>query len=158
MSLLGQTEKNSLRANVFRVAPDSGHCSMQSALRICATERTRLRGSALRAGQRRWAAACPRNGRRDWEQHPEHSLCLPCAEISLKSNGPWTIWPASQPAAMPTANMTRRLSPDMFIFASSPLDSQAGIPPLAFRIDLGESESVQNYSDVSRLERRAVHY
>src|SRR5258708_36304264 len=32
---LGQTEKNSVRANVFRVAPDSGHCSMQSALRIC---------------------------------------------------------------------------------------------------------------------------
>src|ERR1700730_16108620 len=34
MSQLGQTEKNSLRANVLRVAPDSGHCSMQSALRI----------------------------------------------------------------------------------------------------------------------------
>src|SRR5258708_5930511 len=31
MSLVGQTEKNSVRANVFRVAPDSGHCSMQSA-------------------------------------------------------------------------------------------------------------------------------
>src|SRR5216684_8875193 len=27
----GQTEKNSLRANVFRVTPESGHCSMQSA-------------------------------------------------------------------------------------------------------------------------------
>src|ERR1700704_6021262 len=31
MSLLGQIEKNSLRANVFRVTPESGHCSMQSA-------------------------------------------------------------------------------------------------------------------------------
>src|ERR1035438_8430125 len=31
---MGQTEKNSLRANVFRVTPDSGHCSTQSALRI----------------------------------------------------------------------------------------------------------------------------
>ena len=31
MSQLGQTEKNSVRANVFRVAPESGHCSMQSA-------------------------------------------------------------------------------------------------------------------------------
>ena len=36
---LGQTEKNSLRANVFRVAPDSGLYSMQSALRICAKSR-----------------------------------------------------------------------------------------------------------------------
>jgi hypothetical protein len=32
---LGQTEKNSVRANVFRVTPESGPCSMQSALRIC---------------------------------------------------------------------------------------------------------------------------
>src|SRR5260370_42612909 len=39
MTALGQTEKNSVRANVFRVAPDSGHCSMQSALRICANRR-----------------------------------------------------------------------------------------------------------------------
>src|SRR5882757_5966768 len=31
MSELGQTEKNSLRADVFRVIPESGHCSMQSA-------------------------------------------------------------------------------------------------------------------------------
>jgi hypothetical protein len=31
MSHVGQTEKNSLRANVFRVTPESGHCSMQSA-------------------------------------------------------------------------------------------------------------------------------
>src|SRR5216683_5803930 len=37
MSVQGQTEKNSVRANVFRVAPESGPCSMQSALRICAT-------------------------------------------------------------------------------------------------------------------------
>ena len=32
----GQTEKNSLRANVFRVTPETRHCSMQSACRICA--------------------------------------------------------------------------------------------------------------------------
>src|ERR1700681_5120034 len=30
---LGQTEKNSVRANVFRVTPESGHCSIQSACR-----------------------------------------------------------------------------------------------------------------------------
>jgi hypothetical protein len=30
-SEMGQTEKNSVRANVFRVTPESGHCSMQSA-------------------------------------------------------------------------------------------------------------------------------
>ena len=30
-SVVGQTEKNSLRANVFRVTPERGHCSMQSA-------------------------------------------------------------------------------------------------------------------------------
>src|SRR5712664_3142590 len=29
--VIAQTEKNSLRANVFRVTPESGHCSMQSA-------------------------------------------------------------------------------------------------------------------------------
>jgi hypothetical protein len=33
MSLVGQTEKNSLRANVFRATPESEHCSMQSACR-----------------------------------------------------------------------------------------------------------------------------
>src|SRR5260221_437812 len=31
MSLLGQTEKNSARANVFRVTPENGHCSIRSA-------------------------------------------------------------------------------------------------------------------------------
>jgi hypothetical protein len=31
MSEMGQTEKNSVRANVFRVTPESGHYSIQSA-------------------------------------------------------------------------------------------------------------------------------
>src|SRR3979411_2864824 len=31
MSEMGQTEKNSVRANVFRVTPESGHCSIPSA-------------------------------------------------------------------------------------------------------------------------------
>src|SRR5229473_8150388 len=31
MAAKGQTEKNSVRANVFRVTPESGHCSIQSA-------------------------------------------------------------------------------------------------------------------------------
>src|SRR6266480_2081571 len=31
MTALGQTEKNSLRANVFRVTSESGHCPRQSA-------------------------------------------------------------------------------------------------------------------------------
>src|SRR5215212_367603 len=35
-SAVGQTEKNSVRAYVVRFAPELGHCSMQSALRICA--------------------------------------------------------------------------------------------------------------------------
>src|SRR6266849_9879849 len=34
MSVRGQTEKNSVRAYVFRFALELGHCSMQSALRI----------------------------------------------------------------------------------------------------------------------------
>ena len=34
-----QTEKNSVRAYVFRFALELGHCSMQSALRICAKSR-----------------------------------------------------------------------------------------------------------------------
>jgi hypothetical protein len=33
----GQKLKSSRRANVFRFAPELGHCPMQSALRICAT-------------------------------------------------------------------------------------------------------------------------
>src|SRR3954453_2719046 len=37
----GQTEKNSGRANVFRVAPESGPYSIQPALRICAKDRDR---------------------------------------------------------------------------------------------------------------------
>jgi hypothetical protein len=36
MSPSGQTEKNSVRAYVFRFALELGHCSMQSPLRICA--------------------------------------------------------------------------------------------------------------------------
>jgi len=31
MTESGQTEKNSVRANVFRVTPESGHCSMHLA-------------------------------------------------------------------------------------------------------------------------------
>src|SRR5216684_7775952 len=37
ISQLGQTEKNSVRANVFRVTPESRHCSIQSACRKRAT-------------------------------------------------------------------------------------------------------------------------
>ena len=36
MSELGQNAKYSERADVFRFAPDTRHCVMQSALRICA--------------------------------------------------------------------------------------------------------------------------
>jgi hypothetical protein len=46
----GQTEKNSLRANVFRVTPESGHCSMQLACLKCANERHRSRMAAQSAG------------------------------------------------------------------------------------------------------------
>ena len=54
MSDLGQTEKNSLRANVFRVTPESGHCFMQSACLKCARTRT----SAERMVARRvWSSA-----------------------------------------------------------------------------------------------------
>jgi hypothetical protein len=37
MAALGQTEKNSVRAYVFRFAPKLGHCSMHSAFRFRAT-------------------------------------------------------------------------------------------------------------------------
>src|ERR1700732_2291792 len=40
---LGQTEKNSVRANVFRVTPESGHCSIQSACRKRARSRSRTK-------------------------------------------------------------------------------------------------------------------
>ena len=36
ISVLGQSEKNSVRAYVFRFAPQFGHCSTQLALRIWA--------------------------------------------------------------------------------------------------------------------------
>ena len=42
MSQMGQTEKNSVRANVFRVAPDSGRYSMQSACLKGANARNRF--------------------------------------------------------------------------------------------------------------------
>jgi hypothetical protein len=37
---IGQTQKNSVRANVFRFALKLGHCPMKSALRICADIRS----------------------------------------------------------------------------------------------------------------------
>jgi hypothetical protein len=53
-SAQGQIEKNSMRAKVFRFAPESGPCARQSALRICATfgltQRSIIR-SAVGAGQ-----------------------------------------------------------------------------------------------------------
>jgi hypothetical protein len=36
MTALGQSEKNSMRAYVFRFGPQFGHCSTQAALRIWA--------------------------------------------------------------------------------------------------------------------------
>jgi hypothetical protein len=51
MSKLGQAEKNSMRAYVFRFAPEPGHCSTWSALRICETipqiKLTQPRGTTL---------------------------------------------------------------------------------------------------------------
>src|SRR5882762_1470992 len=44
--VIAQTEKNSLRANVFRVTPESGHCSMQSACLKGANRRHALRTQA----------------------------------------------------------------------------------------------------------------
>jgi hypothetical protein len=52
MSELGQTEKNLVRANVFRFALELGHCPMKSALRICAISRHRAHGGA----ELRWNA------------------------------------------------------------------------------------------------------
>ena len=48
-TLWGQTEKTSLRANVFWSSPDSGRKRTARPLPTRAIERTRLRGSALRA-------------------------------------------------------------------------------------------------------------
>jgi hypothetical protein len=39
---------------------------------------------------------------------------------------PCTTWPASQPAMRPTTNITRRFSPDMFIFAPSTIGPSGG--------------------------------
>ena len=59
-SPLGQTEKNSARANVFRVTPKSGHCATQSAClkgaqkatSMTRTETERVRPRHLRQGNR----------------------------------------------------------------------------------------------------------
>ena len=48
----GQTEKNSLRANVFQVTPESGPCSMQQACLKGAIGLNRSRGSPLRRATR----------------------------------------------------------------------------------------------------------
>jgi hypothetical protein len=69
----------------------------------------------------------------------------------------WTIWPASQPAAMPTTNMTRRPSPDMFILASSLSDRQAGIRRL-LRIDRGNGECCAKLLSYQSFEQRAVQH
>jgi hypothetical protein len=45
MSAWGQIEKNSVRANVFRVTPESGHCSMQPAYRKRANRRRTQRSN-----------------------------------------------------------------------------------------------------------------
>jgi hypothetical protein len=47
-SLSGQTEKNSVRAIVFRFAPESGPYSMRSALLICAMNRQMARASCAK--------------------------------------------------------------------------------------------------------------
>jgi hypothetical protein len=54
---------------------------------------------------------------------------------------PWTIWPASQPAMRPTTNITRRLSPDMLIFASSTIGPSGG----------GAARSFQNSPERGRI-------
>src|ERR1700719_61365 len=50
MSQMGQTEKNSLRAYVFRFATELGHWPMQSALRICANSDMARTASIVEAG------------------------------------------------------------------------------------------------------------
>jgi hypothetical protein len=51
MSQLGQTEKNSVRAYVFRFALELGHGSMQSALRICAISGSRTHSILVATGE-----------------------------------------------------------------------------------------------------------
>jgi hypothetical protein len=81
-SVPGQTEKNSVRANVFRYALELGHCPMKSALRICAISgllqimlrRTRLSSQVdTRFGRVAGGAfpllACQDSNRRHRERH-----------------------------------------------------------------------------------------
>src|SRR6516164_1319549 len=63
-----------------RDRPSRASVDLWSLRRTASGARPFWEGSARsRRRRRRWTAACPRNGRRDWKQHPEHSLCPPCA-------------------------------------------------------------------------------
>ena len=68
MSAKGQTQKNSLKANVFRIAPESGPCSMQSA---------RLKGAKSRLRQ-------TTNGSEP-NASPDQSLSLSRTHVRLKN-------------------------------------------------------------------------
>src|SRR6267378_7411781 len=59
MSQLGQTEKNSVRANVFRVTPESGRRSMQSACLKGANFGLLHRSNQIRSPPRCTRAALP---------------------------------------------------------------------------------------------------
>ena len=62
MSELGQTEKNSVRAYVFRFAPELGHCSTQSACLkradIAPIKQRYLSGSLAAVGEAAVAIEC----------------------------------------------------------------------------------------------------
>ncbi len=98
--LKGQTEKNSVRAYVFRFAPELGHCSTQSAclqranFRTSAPDETlRLRilcpNSAFmvkRSGKRRRTScrsACKRSNRRQPTQTPRRKMVQPSRPIPV---------------------------------------------------------------------------
>src|ERR1700757_2448300 len=74
MSASGQTEKHSVRANVFQVAPESGPCSMQSALRIGANKRHHLSDGATVTGQPSLAVMAQRHSKASSQNPPSRRL------------------------------------------------------------------------------------
>jgi hypothetical protein len=76
MSHMGQTEKNSMRANVFRFAPESGHRAMQSACPFRAKARNRCAIARCAGARAEGPVAVERTAIAGWQgQHDQQACC-----------------------------------------------------------------------------------
>ncbi len=86
-SAVGQTEKNSMRANVVRVAPESGHSAKSNSSLPRASPRSRAWACPLWGRRRRWRLRWPRGQHRATDSrgggvrpdHPTPTALCRCA-------------------------------------------------------------------------------